>query len=650
MSTSPRITVVIAAYQPGSGFDRVMASLDAQTLPQDEFETIVVDDGSPDDTFERLSVMAATRPNMRVERIENSGWPSRPRNLATTLARGDYVFFMDHDDSLYPDALRRMAEYAAETDADLLSPKESKTSDAWWGLDALMDGDVPDALTDGGIDRLLPMVPHKLYRRSLLLEHGIRFPEGRRQLWEDIYVNVEAWRHAKRVAVLADTPVYLWHSSATNNSKTYGPRSEEFWDRLDELFGFIDQTLDGGAFADARRSALLHQYQTRVLLRLSRTLRQATDDETAMAMDRASAIQQRYIPEEWDADLDRQTRARAALLRAGSADLLAALWTIDADTSARVTATDILWRDGKLHLALEARWCDKKGEPIGLVRDGNRLQRVLPAELHAALPPDVVDYTDSLQAFTLAVAVRDRPASVSWQLHVEQHSAWLDLDDGRVALTVSATVVLDPATAAAGAPLKSSAHDLVARLDWHGAERASAIRFTGPAAPAVLASGTAVAYRSKKGLLAVDLSATLRNVLADGGLKTGRVAGVVSALDLPLPRVAVFADAALPAAARLRALRRSAEIVVPGTLVAQGGRAHAQLGTRDRVPAGLYDLAFRLGEGPFLGARPVRVVGDALTVQTKAEAAAARSAGLLERVLPERAVRLLRKVKRRLQR
>ena len=104
---------------------------------------------------------------------------------------------MDHDDSLYPDALRRLAEYAAETGADLVSPKESKTSDVWWGMPALEHGNVPDAKAAGGIEALLPMVPHKLYRRAFLQEHGIRFPEGRRMLWEDIHLNVAAWRAAR---------------------------------------------------------------------------------------------------------------------------------------------------------------------------------------------------------------------------------------------------------------------------------------------------------------------------------------------------------------------------------------------------------------------------------------------------------------------
>jgi glycosyltransferase involved in cell wall biosynthesis len=640
--------VVIAAYSPGDGFNRVIDSLDAQTLPQDEFETIVIDDGSPDDTFERLTALAATRPNMRVERIENSGWPSRPRNLATEMARGDYVLFMDHDDSLYPHALRRMAEYAVETDADLLSPKESKTSDAWWGLPALVDGNVADALVDGGIDRLLPMVPHKLYRRSFLLDHGIRFPEGRRQLWEDIYVNVEAWRHANHVAALADTPVYLWHSSRTNNSKTYGPLSGEFWDRLDELFAFIDRTLDGDAFADARRDALLHQYRGRVLLRLSRNLHRASDDERTMAMSRARAIQERYIPLEWDAALGRQVRARAILLRAGRADLLTALWAVDADSSSRVTATELAWRDGKLHLALEGLWRDRKGGPIGLVREGNRLRRDLPAELLEALPDDVVDFTDALDDFGLELAVRDRPAFVSWQVPVEQRATWVDLEDGRVAPSVSATVVVDPATAALGAPLERQVHDLVARLHWDAAERTSAVLYRGASAPAVTADGTAVAYRSKKNALAVDLSASLRNVVADGGVAPGRVRGTSSAFTLPLPKVAVFTDTSLAAGGILRPLRGGQEIPLRGRLITEDGHAHAELAASGRVKPGLYDLGLGLADGPFHGSRPVRVSGETLTVQTPAEAAAARSAGPIEQVLPAPAARLLRGVKRRL--
>ena len=56
-------------------------SLDAQTLPTDQWEVVFVDDGSPDDTLEMLRRVAAERPHFPVYAIEHSGWPSKPRNL-----------------------------------------------------------------------------------------------------------------------------------------------------------------------------------------------------------------------------------------------------------------------------------------------------------------------------------------------------------------------------------------------------------------------------------------------------------------------------------------------------------------------------------------------------------------------------------------
>lgn len=186
--STPKVSVIIATYCSGEGLQRVIDSLDAQTLPQDEFETIFVDDGSPDDTYAALQKLASTRANMKVLRIENSGWPSRPRNVGMQHATGDYLFFMDHDDSLYPDGLRRAHEFAVETDADIVSTKESKTNDSWWGMSSLTQGNTSHVKRHGGIWLLLPLVPHKLYRRSLIEERHILFPDGRAVLWEDQFL------------------------------------------------------------------------------------------------------------------------------------------------------------------------------------------------------------------------------------------------------------------------------------------------------------------------------------------------------------------------------------------------------------------------------------------------------------------------------
>lgn len=624
---APKISVIVAAYRPGDGFTRVIESLDAQTLPQDQFETIVIDDGSPDDTFEMLQRHAATRPNMTVRRIENSGWPSRPRNIATELARGEWLLFMDHDDSLYPDALRRAAEYAAETDADLLSPKESKTSDVWWGMPALASGNIPNALVTDGIDALLPMVPHKFYRREFLLEHGIRFPEGRRMLWEDIYVNVAAWRHAEHVAVLADTPVYLWHSSTTNNSKTYGPRSAEFWDRLDDLFAFVDRTLDAPGYEEARRTVLLHQYRGRLLGRFSRMLDGATPDETAMAMARARRLQETYVPREWEQHLGVYERARGLLLRAERPDLMRHLAAVDQTVTASVVAERAEWLDGRLLLEVRGELRVRGAGPLAFRRDGDRVLRILPDEIADALPAEVLDVTDQLPGFQLSVGTRDREAKVTWELPHEPQVAFEALGaDGTVTPVVRTTATLDLEHAALGAPLPDAVWDHYAAIRWEGQARGTAITYGGEARAALIDGRAAVAYRNQRGNLTVDTSGRLRNVVKDARPGVHGFAGTVQDLAVALPHIASHGRTELPAAVILTPLSGAGGrapaagtqpaagielggIELAGTVV--GGPDGARLEVAGSAPAGSYRLAFRVGAGDVLPSVFVAHVDDA---------------------------------------
>ena len=602
----PVISVIVPTYCPGEGFDRVLASLDVQTLPQAEFETLVVDDGSPDGTADRIQALAATRPNLRVQRIENSGWPSRPRNVALESARGEWVLFMDHDDSLYPDALARLAEVARRTGADVVSPKESKTNDPWWGMEALREGTVLDARTSRGIEALLPMVPHKLYRRAFLDEHAIRFPEGRRRLWEDIFVNVAAWRHARTVVVLADAPVYLWHSGASNNSRSYGPTTEEYWDRLDELLAFIDEALADEP--EARRTMLLHQWRVRVLGRAGRALRGATEEEAALLLSRARAVAERWVPPEEDATLGPLLHLLGALVRAGDAESLVALPAPDARGRASVQARSAAWRAGVLHLTLEARWLAADGSSLRVHHHDDRLIPDLPEGVRA--PDEVADLHGALESLVPHIGVRDRDALVTWEVPVAATREWEAIDGGAMTPLLRIEAVIDPRTAAAGGPLPIGVHDVEAQVEW-------GLAFTNVpvtiqerrARPAVVDGTPAVAYRTTKGLLAIDTSSRLRNVVADGGLEPGRLEGTTRSLTIPLPRLSE-GDGRLPAAVRL--VDGDHEHVLPGEV--SGDHLHA--GSARRVPPGEYDVAFAVGGGPFLGGkRRARVhLGGGVTI------------------------------------
>src|SRR4051812_33479553 len=194
-------------------------------MPADEFEAVFVDDGSTDGTGERLDRLAARRPNMRVAHIENSGWPSRPRNIGIGLSRGEYVFFMDHDDELGDDALRRVYEFASLHGSDVVVGKEVAVGRTALDSD-LFRRNVGQASIVA--DRLLDLLTvHRLFRRDLLLKHEIRFPERVGQL-EDHPFALKSFLKAGVVSVLADYPVYTWIVSDENNSRRTPPPETYF--------------------------------------------------------------------------------------------------------------------------------------------------------------------------------------------------------------------------------------------------------------------------------------------------------------------------------------------------------------------------------------------------------------------------------------
>ena len=112
MSDEVRVSVVVAVYNPGPLIERLVDSLLWQTMPAGAYEVIFVDDGSTDGSGRRVDELASTHPHMHAFHIPNSGWPGRPRNIGIDAARGRYVYFVDHDDWLSPEALERLADRA----------------------------------------------------------------------------------------------------------------------------------------------------------------------------------------------------------------------------------------------------------------------------------------------------------------------------------------------------------------------------------------------------------------------------------------------------------------------------------------------------------------------------------------------------------
>ena len=106
-----KVSIIIPCYNSASYLGACMDSVLAQTM--DDFEAILIDDGSRDDTLAVARRYAGQDARVRVLSQENRG-VAAARNLGLAQARGEWVTFVDSDDLLPPNALETMLSGAGD--------------------------------------------------------------------------------------------------------------------------------------------------------------------------------------------------------------------------------------------------------------------------------------------------------------------------------------------------------------------------------------------------------------------------------------------------------------------------------------------------------------------------------------------------------
>lgn len=104
----PKVSVVVPCYNQGKYLSETLDSLLAQTLQ--EWECVVVDDGSTDDSSNIAKTYAQQDQRIRYIYQENAG-PSTARNKGVGLTKASLIFFLDGDDLIAPDFLKLGVDY-----------------------------------------------------------------------------------------------------------------------------------------------------------------------------------------------------------------------------------------------------------------------------------------------------------------------------------------------------------------------------------------------------------------------------------------------------------------------------------------------------------------------------------------------------------
>ncbi|WP_330339635.1 glycosyltransferase [Streptomyces sp. NBC_00557] len=210
--TTPDVTVTVIVYNDAARLPRAVASLRAQTHAN--IEIIISDDHSTDDTPAVARRLESEDPRIRYLRLpENSGGCSAPRNRAIDIARAPYLMFLDSDDELPPRAVELLLAAHRERKVDFTMGAVRRVRVDNGRRTTWMPHLVAERRTVEGIEadpRLLfeHLSTSKMYARSFLDRHQLRFPEGIH--YEDQLFSAQAYCLAEAFTIIPD-PVYVWY-------------------------------------------------------------------------------------------------------------------------------------------------------------------------------------------------------------------------------------------------------------------------------------------------------------------------------------------------------------------------------------------------------------------------------------------------------
>ena len=202
---NPCISVIVPVYKVEKYIYDCINSILAQTFR--DFELILVDDGSPDTCGAICDEYAARDARVRVIHKKNGG-VSSARNAGLDQAAGDYVAFIDSDDSAEPDYLKDLLEAAGDDRMFVISDYQPFRED---GLEEKVFPAPFTANLDSGSTEdfrklmfgFILFPPYcKLYRRDIIEANHIRFDTEMRTA-EDFDFNMRYVAHVRKIRYIA---------------------------------------------------------------------------------------------------------------------------------------------------------------------------------------------------------------------------------------------------------------------------------------------------------------------------------------------------------------------------------------------------------------------------------------------------------------
>ena len=219
-----KLSIIIPVYKVEKYVEKCLRSCAEQDISSDEYEIIVVNDGSPDKSLEIVEKIAKEYNNIRIVSQKNSG-VSIARNKGLSLAKGDYIWFVDSDDWIEKNVLKKITTLCIVNNLDILriylahiiKGKAVKFSNYKNGEKNIIK-EKGDLLKIAGSH-----IFSSIYKRNFLLDNNLSF-YSRISFGEDIEFNYRAWYVAQKVLFVNDICYYYFLDNPNSAIHTDNPK------------------------------------------------------------------------------------------------------------------------------------------------------------------------------------------------------------------------------------------------------------------------------------------------------------------------------------------------------------------------------------------------------------------------------------------
>lgn len=222
-----RVSIITPIYRVGEFIERCLRSLFEQTY--DDIEYVFVDDASPDNSVEVLQNIIASYPqrypHVKILSHKQNLGVAAARNTGLSAATGDYIYFVDADDWIERDTIKKFIKATSNGSIDIVG--------CGWNLSfTSSDRAITLPSVDSTTECLKAMLSGKMrwnlwlfmVRRLFYVDHNLHFPEGY-NIGEDMLIMIKVMSFADSFT-LVNEPLYHYVQQNSNSLTRMSPSSQ----------------------------------------------------------------------------------------------------------------------------------------------------------------------------------------------------------------------------------------------------------------------------------------------------------------------------------------------------------------------------------------------------------------------------------------